>query len=107
MIYSTEADYNPTILRKRKDILPDRIKVASYIHIGYLYSYKGHSIYRIWIPLRITVLRTRDIVFNKSKFYSRYSADLGINLTNKELTNYSDLEEPQSPILKHQFNKLR
>jgi hypothetical protein len=38
-------------------------------HLGYLVGYEGSSIYRVWIPSKATVIRTRDVDFVETEFY--------------------------------------
>lgn len=37
--------------------------------IGYLVGYEGTNIFRIWIPQKRKVIRTRDVTFNEEKLY--------------------------------------
>ena len=39
-------------------------------YIGYLVSYEGSNIYRIWVPSKATVIRTRDVNFNEDEFFN-------------------------------------
>jgi hypothetical protein len=38
-------------------------------HLGYLVGYEGSNIYRIWIPAKATVIRTRDVDFVETEFF--------------------------------------
>ncbi|RMZ79296.1 hypothetical protein DV736_g6685, partial [Chaetothyriales sp. CBS 134916] len=50
----------------------DRVqqRTSARTHLGYLVGYEGRNIYRIWIPSKDTVIRTRDVIFNESQFYN-------------------------------------
>ena len=37
--------------------------------VGYLVGYEGTNIFRIWIPQKRKVIRTRDVTFNELKQY--------------------------------------
>jgi hypothetical protein len=39
-------------------------------HLGYLVGYEGSNIYRIWVPSKATVIRTRDVEFNEDEFFN-------------------------------------
>jgi hypothetical protein len=39
-------------------------------HLGYLVGYEGSNIYRIWIPSKATVVRTRDVDFVETEFFN-------------------------------------
>jgi hypothetical protein len=41
-------------------------RLDSRCRIGYLVGFEGHNIYRIWIPSRKAVIRTRDVFFNEN-----------------------------------------
>ena len=45
-------------------------KLAPRAHIGYLVGYDSTNIFRVWIPHLKTVIRTRDVVFDKTKKYN-------------------------------------
>lgn len=46
--------------------------------IGYLVGYDSRNIFRVWIPSREKVIRSRDVVFNDNLFYDPSEIDLGI-----------------------------
>jgi hypothetical protein len=45
--------------------------------ISYLIGYNSSNIYRIWIPSQIRVIRTRDVMFNYSRFFDPAELDIG------------------------------
>jgi hypothetical protein len=44
-------------------------KLESRALIGHLVGYDSTNIYRIWLPQRDEVIRTRDVVFDTRRFY--------------------------------------
>ena len=75
---------NPTIPRTQK-LLPRA-------HIGYLMGYDSTNIYRIWIPSKRQIVRTRNVTFDESKYYDPTETDLG------QLLNESELNEAISVL---------
>jgi hypothetical protein len=61
--------------------IPKSLKLEPRAHIGYLIGYDSTNIFRIWIPSREIVIRTRDIIFDQDSFYSPKDLDLGAVLT--------------------------
>jgi hypothetical protein len=53
-----------------KDV--DRVsrRTSPRTHLGYLVGYEGGNIYRIWVPSKATVIRTRDVDFNEDEFFN-------------------------------------
>ena len=45
-------------------------KLQPRAYIGYLVGYDSSNIYRIWVPSRGKVYRTRDVTFDETRFYS-------------------------------------
>jgi len=58
----------------RKEVIAGEDKVLQKTrprtHIGYLVSYDASNIYRIWIPSKSKVIRTRDVSFDEGEFYN-------------------------------------
>jgi hypothetical protein len=44
-------------------------KTSPRTHIGYLVGYEASNVFRIWIPSRATVIRSRDVVFKEDEFF--------------------------------------
>jgi hypothetical protein len=44
-------------------------KLESRALIGHLVGYNSTNIFRIWLPTKDEVIRTRDVVFEPTKFY--------------------------------------
>src|SRR5436190_3976269 len=59
-----------------KDTIPREQKLAPRAHIGYLVGYDSMNIYRIWMPSKKKIIRTRDVTFNKKLFYNPKEPDL-------------------------------
>ena len=70
-----------------KDNVINRTKLR--IHIRYLTRYKDSNIYRIWVPLKAIVIRTRDINFVKDEFFDPKKEERPI----RELITFYLLEE--------------
>ena len=49
--------------------LPKKHKVAPRSLIGYLVGYDSTNIFRVWIPQKRKVIRTKDVIFDENKFY--------------------------------------
>jgi len=60
----------------RKNI-PRRDKLLPRNFIGYFVGYDSTNIFRIWIPSRNQVIRTRDVEFDHESRYSPYDIDIG------------------------------
>ena len=56
--------------------IPKKSKVDERAHIGHLVGYDSTNIFRIWIPSKKKVIRTRDVMFNERKFYDPSEPDL-------------------------------
>ena len=53
-----------------------RDKLGPYVLIRYLVGYNLTNIYRIWILSLYKVIRTRDVIFNKTSFYNPKGQDI-------------------------------
>ena len=49
--------------------IPRKEKLQERAHIGYLIDYNSTNIFRIWIPSRSKVIRSRDVLFNEDTHY--------------------------------------
>ena len=54
-----------------------RNKLDPRAHLGYLVGYDSTNIYRIWIPSRSKVIRTRDVRMKDDLFYNPSDLDIG------------------------------
>ena len=52
-----------------------RFKINPRAHIGYLVGYRASNIYRIWVPTLDQVITSRNVTFDKSRFYKRESEE--------------------------------
>ena len=66
MTYTCRA--YPLIL---KETIPRKQKLAPRAHIGYLVGYDSTNIYRIWMPSKKKIIRTKDVTFNEKLFYTK------------------------------------
>jgi hypothetical protein len=57
--------------------LPKSRKLLPRAHIGYFVGYDSTNVYRIWVPSRERVIRTRDVTFDEELFYEHGELDLG------------------------------
>ena len=57
--------------------IPKRKKLQLRALIGYFIGYDSTNIFRIWIPSRNKVIRTRDVQFDYNSFYDLYDIDIG------------------------------
>jgi hypothetical protein len=53
-----------------KDVNRVSRRTSPRIHLGYLVGYDGSNIYRIWVPLKVTIIRIRDVEFNEDEFFN-------------------------------------
>ncbi|KAI1003263.1 hypothetical protein K3495_g4940 [Podosphaera aphanis] len=60
----------------KKHILNSR-KLDSRAHIGHLVGYESTNIFKIWIPSRNKVIKTRDVTFDEDTFYDPKDLDIG------------------------------
>ena len=58
------------------NLLPKKQKLAERAHIGHLIGYDSTNIYRVWIPSKHKIIRTRDVIFNERSFYNPGDVDL-------------------------------
>jgi hypothetical protein len=56
--------------------IPKTEKLKPRAHIGYLVGYDSMNIFRIWIPSKKQVVRTRDVTFNETLFYNPNTPDI-------------------------------
>ena len=61
--------------------LPKKHKLEERAHVGHLVGYDSTNIFRIWIPSKRKVIRTRDVVFDEGKFYDPSEPDLSQIIT--------------------------
>ena len=54
----------------KKHNIPKFQKLEPRAHIGYLVGYGSRNIYRIWVPSKGEVIRTRDVTFDEKTFYT-------------------------------------
>ena len=60
-----------------KNDIPKRQKLQPRALIGYFVGYDSTNIFRIQIPSRTKVIRTRDVQFDHNSFYDPYDIDIG------------------------------
>ena len=61
-----------------KHNLPKKLKLDERAHIGHLVGYDSTNIFRIWVPSKRKIIRTRDVIFDedKGKSYDPTEPDL-------------------------------
>lgn len=57
--------------------IPHSQKLNSRVHLGHLVGYASTNIFKVWIPSKNKVIRTRDATFEESKFYDPKDLDIG------------------------------
>lgn len=75
--------------------IPKKLKMLPRAHIGYLVGYDSRNIYRIWIPSKKRVIRTRDVTFDHSSFWTPDDLDIGDMLKESANDVINLLEIPQ------------
>lgn len=56
--------------------LSKKLKLDKRAHIGHLVGYDSTNIFRIWIPSKRKIIRTRDVLFDERKHYDPSEPDL-------------------------------
>jgi hypothetical protein len=79
--------------------LPKKRKVAARAMIGYLVGYEGTNIFRIWIPQKRKVIRTRDVTFNEEKLYDPRQPFMEELLRESSPRNQVTVEIPSFPYV--------
>jgi len=79
--------------------LPKKRKVAARALIGYLVGYEGTNIFRIWIPQKRKVIRTRDVTFNEEKLYDPKQPFMDELLRESSPINQVTVEIPSFPYM--------
>ena len=64
-------------------------------YIGYLVGYNSTNIFRIWIPSKGKVIRTRDVRFDSNSSYNPLDLDIGIIIKEKAEELIETLELPE------------
>ena len=75
--------------------LPKKMKLEERAHVGHLVGYDSTNIFRIWIPSRQRVIRTRDVMFNEGKFYDPSEPDLSQLITEPMIETTFETAFPQ------------
>lgn len=57
--------------------MPKSTKLNFRAYLGHLVGYNSNNIFKIWVPNKNLVIRTRDVTFNDKKFYNPTDLDLG------------------------------
>lgn len=56
--------------------IPQKEKLRERAHIGHLIEYDSTNIFQVWIPSQQKIIRTRDVLFDKTSFYNSHKLDL-------------------------------
>lgn len=73
--------------------IPKLQKMKPRALIGYLVGYDGSNIYRIWIPTKQIVIRTRDVTFDILMKYNPETSDHGLT-TRDRIDDFVEVIEP-------------
>ena len=79
--------------------VPRKHKLAVRALIGYLVGYEGTNIFRIWIPQKRKVIRTRDATFNQDKLYDPRQPFMEELLRETSPINQVTVELPSYPYM--------
>ena len=74
--------------------IPRKSKMDPRAHIGYLVGYDSRNIYRIWIPSKKRVIRTRDVTFDHDAYWTPDDLDIGDILRDSADTIINTLDIP-------------
>ena len=78
--------------------IPRKDKLDQRAHIGYLVGYDSTNIYRIWIPSRGKVIRTRDVTLKDNLLYHPSDLDIGAVLKEHVDKIIETLELPEMQV---------
>jgi Reverse transcriptase (RNA-dependent DNA polymerase)/Pol polyprotein, beta-barrel domain len=78
--------------------IPRKDKLDPRAHIGYLVGYDSTNIYRIWMPSRGKVIRTRDVTLKDDLFYDPLDLDIGAVLKEHVDKIIETLELPEMQV---------
>ncbi|KAI1001338.1 hypothetical protein K3495_g6860 [Podosphaera aphanis] len=76
--------------------IPRKLNMLPRAHIGYLVGYDSQNIYRIWIPSKKKVIRTRDVTFDHQSFWTDDNLDISDILHESAENVMSILDIPQT-----------
>jgi hypothetical protein len=79
--------------------IPRTQKLAPRAHIGYLVGYESTNIFRVWVPSKKKVIKTRDVTFNEQLFYNPTEIDLASLLRREPEELVEVVEFPSDPTL--------
>ena len=82
-----------------KKHIPKLEKLNPRGHIGYFVGYDSTNIFRIWIPSKNTVIRTRDVTFDHTSFYDPLDIDTSLILQQTAAELIRTIELPQSSVI--------
>ena len=88
--YGCKAYAMTTVAQKKQQRL-QRLNPKAWI--GFLIGYSSLNIYRIWIPAQNKVISTRDVIFNKDRFFSRDIKALKDDLLYTSTEEFAELLE--------------
>ena len=80
--------------------IPHKLKMLPRAHIGYLVGYNSRNIYRIWIPSKKRVIRTRDVTFDHDSYWAPDDLDIGDIMKESVNDILKALEIPQADYQK-------
>ena len=86
--------------------IPHSKKLDSRAHLGHLIGYDSTNIFKIWIPSKNKVIRTRDVTFDEEKFYDPGDLDLGAVLPEsaEKLLQIIDIPEADDEEIQFENN---
>ena len=70
-------------------------KLSPRAHIGHLVGYDSTNIFRVWVPSKNKVIRTRDVTFDEDTFYDPKDLDIGAVLRESAENILNLLEMPE------------
>ena len=75
--------------------IPKSRKLDSRAHLGQLVGYGSTNIFRIWVPSKNKIVKTRNVTFDEDKFYDPRDLDLGAILRESAENLIQTLELPE------------
>jgi hypothetical protein len=80
--------------------IPKLEKLNPRAHVGYFVGYDSTNIFRIWIPSKNTVIRTRDVTFDHTSFYDPRDVDTSLILQQTATDLVRKIELPERSEIK-------
>ena len=79
--------------------IPKKNKLDLRAFVEHLVGYDSTNIFRVWVPSKNSMIRTRDIVFDPDSKYNPTELDTAVGLSEEVDNIVSILQIPQDSVL--------